>query len=234
MPKIAYENKTIVLKKNVEELDARRIVEDKKANSFRTALRKPKKSEIHIHSLNLYYEAILMVSGKYEADFFRKAIHEISVDYNVNEVVLGDGVFPIKKKSKIVKAISKKSKNKVDLPLEEHVYIAEEGEIYFDHHGHEIRFPFKLNSKVVENYPKRVLAENEKNVKKPEITYEAAIEKLSQKLEKPIEPDVRDLHDEFIVNEVSEIYVPIFEARLVGPNKKIKILRLDAVRNKIL
>lgn len=233
MPKKSYETKTIVLKKSIEVSEARTIVEKKKTSAF-GSLRKPKKSDVHIHSIKLYYEAILMVSGKYEANFFRKAIHEISVDYNVSEVVLGDGVFPIKKKSKFVKAISKKGSNKIDLPLEEHVYIEEGGEIYFDHHGKEIKFPFNLNSKIIENYPNKVLEQNEKNVKRPEITYIAAIDKLSEKLERPVEPDVRDLKDELIINDVSEIYVPIFEARLVGPSKKVNLLRIDAVRKKTL
>ena len=216
------------------EIEANKIVEEKKTKVLGSALKKPKKSDVHTHSLALNYEAILMVSGKYEANFFRKTNHEISVDHNVTEVVLGDGVFPIRKKSGFVKALSKKGKNKVDLPLEEHVYIEEEGTIYFDHHGHEIKFPFKINSKNVENYPNKVLENNEKNVKRPEITYDDAIEKLSTKLEKPIEPDVRDLKDKLTIKEVSEIYVPIYEARLVGPNKKIGILRIDAVRKKVL
>lgn len=233
MPKTDYEKKKIiVLKKNIDEDDANVIVEEKKTSVF-GSLRKPKKDDVHIHSLALNYEAILTVSGKYNANFFKKANHEISVDYNVSEVVLGDGIFPIKKKSGFAKALSKKGKNKVDIPLEEHVYIEEEGEIFFDTHGKEIRFPFKINSKTIENYPNKVL-ENSKNVKRPEITDGAAIEKLSKKLKKPVEPDVRDLKDEIIIKEVSEIYVPIFEARLVGPNKKVGILRIDAVRKKVL
>jgi len=36
------------------------------------------------------------------------------------------------------------------------------------------------------------------------------------------------------VNEINEIYVPVYEARLIGPKKKVGILRLDAVRKKVL
>ena len=86
----------------------------------------------------------------------------------------------------------------------------------------------------MENYPLRVLEQNSTNVKKPEITYDAAIEKLQTSLKKPLEPDVRDLKDEFILREVTEVYIPIFEARLIGPDKKIGLLRIDAVRNKVL
>lgn len=230
-----YETKTIVLKHSLSEQALNEIIEKKKTGLFKKLLSKPKREEVHLHSLQLFYEAILMVAGKYDADFFRKAIHPIKVDYNVSEVVLGDGVFPIRTKSSIEKAFSgKHSKNKVDLQLEEHVYIENSGEMYFDHHGREIKFPFKLTSKNTENYPTRVLNTHSSHVKKPEITTKAALTKLGEKLQRPLEPDVRDLNDAFIIKEVSEIYVPIFEARLIGPKKKVVIMRIDAVRKKVL
>ena len=230
-----YETKTIVLKKTIDEDYARDFVDEKKTSLFRSRLRRPKREEVHIHSIKLYYESVLIVSGKYVADFYRKATHPVSVDYNVKELVLGDGVFPIRTKSGMAKALSgKKSKNKVDLRLEEHVFIKEEGEMAFDHHGREIRFPFKINSKTIENYPKRILQNNEPNVKRSELKHEAVINKLSKKLKKPLDPDVRNLHEELIIKEVNEVYMPIFEARLIGPKKKVEILRLDAIRKKIL
>jgi len=229
-----YECKTIVMKSQLDENFAKEMIEEKKTRVFRSLLRKPKREDVHIHSLKLFYESILIVSGKYIADFFRKATHTISVDNNVNEVVLGDGVFSIRSKSGFAKALHKRGKNKVDLRVEEHVFLEEEGQMIFDHHGREIKQPFKINSKTIENYPKRTLKKNEPNVKKPEIKYEAALDKLKLKLKRPMDPEVRDLTDEFIVKEVSEVYVPIYEARLIGPQKKVGIMRIDAVRKKIL
>jgi len=233
--KTDYESKVIVLKKNIDDGDAREIIEQKKTSVFRKLLKKPKAEEVHLHSLKLNYESIFMISGTYSADYFRKAVHPIKVDYTVKEVVLGEGVFPIKTKSKIQKTLSsKKGKNNVELQLEEHVFINEEGTIYFDHHGQEIKFPFKLDSKSVENYPLRILDTNADNVKKPELTKDAAIQRITEKLKIPPKTDVRDLKDEMTINEISEIYVPIYEARLIGPKKKVGILRIDAVRKKIL
>ena len=230
-----YDVKTSVLRKKIELEEARNIVEEKKTNPFKSLLSRPKKQDVHMHSLKLYYECILIVSGKYVADYFRKATHTISADSNVHEVVLGDGVFPVRSKSGLEKAfVGKRGKNKIDLKLEEHVFVEEENELVFDHHGREIKFPFKINSKTVENYPKRLLDENEPNVKKPEITYDASIGRLQSELKKPLESDVRDLNEEFILREISEVYVPIYEARLIGPKKKIGIIRVDAVRKKIL
>jgi len=235
LAKTAYDVKTIVLRKNIENANAMEIVEQKKTKPFTSLLSRTKKEDIHVHSLKLYYECILMVSGKYVADFFRKATHAISVDSNVHEVILGDGIFPVRSKSGLEKAFAgKRGKNKIDLKLEEHVFVEEEDELIFDHHGREIKFPFKVNSKTIENYPKRLLEKNESNVKKPELTYDAAIKKLQSQLKKPMETDVRKLNDEFVLREITEVYVPIFEARLIGPNKKVGIIRIDAVRKKIL
>jgi len=227
--------KIVVLRKNIDELEAMEIVNEKKTKPFKSLLSRPKKEQVHVHSLKLYYECILMVSGKFIADYYRSATHTISVNYNVRDVVLGGGLFPMRSKSGFSKALSgKRGKNKIDLKLEEHIFVEEEDELVFDHHGHEIKFPFKINSKTIENYPKRILEKNQQNIKKPEITLDAAIEKLQLQLKKPVETDVRDLTDEFVLREITEVYVPIFEARLIGPKKNVGIIRIDAVRKKIL
>ena len=230
-----YDVKTVVLRKSLDQSEASDIIEQKKTNTFKSILSRPRKEDVHVHSLNLYYESILMVSGKYIADYYRKATYTISVDSNVNEIVLGDGTFPVRSKSGLEKKfVGTRGKNKIDLKLEEHVFVEEESELYFDHHGREIKFPFKINSKTIENYPKRLLEKNESNVKKPELTYDAAINKLQFELKKPMESDVRKLHDEFVLREIIEIYFPVFEARLIGPKKKVGIIRIDGVRKKIL
>ena len=196
---------------------------------------RPKKNDIHIHSIKLYYECILIISGKYMANYFRKATHSISVDSNVSEVILGDGIFPVRTKSNFKKAIvGKRGKNKVDLKLEEHVFVENEDELTFDHHGREIKFPFKLNSKTTENYPNRLLEKHLPHVKNSELSHDDAIKKLQSFLKKPLDDEVRHLEEEFVLREISEVYVPIYEARLIGPKKKVGIIRIDAVRNKIL
>ena len=223
------------MRKNIDESEAMGIVEQKKTTPFKSLLSRPKKEQVHVHSLKLFHECILMVSGKYMADYYRKATQTISVNYNIRDVVLGGGLFPMRSKSGFTKALSRKhGKNKIDLKLEEHVFVEEEDELTFDHHGHEIKFPFKINSKTIENYPKRILEKNQQNVKKPEMTYAAAIGKLESQLKKPAETDVRDLNDEFVLREIAEVYIPIFEARLIGPKKKVELLRIDAVRKKVL
>ena len=230
-----YDVKFIVIRKNLEEEEAMSIIEQKKTDPFKSLLSRPKKEDIHIDSLKLCYESSLIVSGKYSANYFRKAVHTIDVDSNVHAVVLGDGVFPVRSKSGLEKAfVGKRGKNKVDLNLEEHVFVENEDELTFDHHGLAVELPFKIDSKTIENYPKKILENNLFTIKKPEFTYDSAIENLQIHLKKPLESDVRDLKDEFMLHDITEVYVPIFEARLSDPKKKIEIIRIDAVRKKIL
>ena len=230
-----HNQKIVVLRKKVNETEILEIIEDKKTALFKSLFSRPKKSDIHIHSVKLYYECILIISGKYMADYFRKATHSISVASNVSEIVLGDGVFSVRSKSNFKKAlVGKRGKNKVDLKLEEHVFTENEDELTFDHHGREIKFPFKLNSKTTENYPNRLLEKNLSNVKNSELTHDDAIKKLQSFLKKPLEGEVRKLEEEFVLKEISEVYVPIYEARLIGPKKKVGLIRIDAVRKKIL
>ena len=230
-----HNQKIIVLRKKIDENEVLEIIDDKKTTLFKSLFLRPKKNDVHIHSVKLYYECILMISGKYMANYFRKATHSISVHSNVSEVILGDGVFPVQTKSNFKKAIvGKRGKNKIDLKLEEHVFVENEDELTFDHHGKEIKFPFKLNSKTTENYPNRLLEKNSSNVKNSELTHNDVIKKLQSFLKKPLEDEVRKLEEEFVLREISEVYVPIYESRLIGPKKKIAIIRIDAVRNKIL
>ena len=195
---------------------------------------------MHVHSIKLSYEAFLILSGKYNADYFRKVIHTINVEPVVKEVILGDTIFPIKRGKTIFGKLgtkiksSAKRKNQIDLELEEHVFLEEEQEIAFDHHGKEIKMPYKMSSRLIESYPKRTLQNTKNVVKKPEITYDAAVQRLISKLKKSVSIGTRNLEEKINVNEIIELYVPIYEARLVGPKKSVRLMRIDGIRKKIL
>ena len=230
-----HEPKIIVLKKNVDEEESSFIINEKKTSIFKSMLKKPKKESVNVDSIKLFYECMLMVSGQYIADYYRKAIHTISVDSNIQEIILGDGIFPITKKSGFKRAlVGNRGKNKIDLPLEEHVFIEEDNELVFDYNGNEINFPIKIKSKIIENYPQKILNENSMNIKKLKITIDSAINLLQESLKKSLEPDIRKLNEEFTLKELTQVYVPVYEARLTGPKNKVGLIRLDAVRKKIL
>ena len=91
-----YKIKTVVLRPSIDFDETEEIVENKKTSHFRAMLQKPKKADVHVHSIKLSYEAFLILSGKYNADFYRKVIHTINVKPNVKEILVGGYTFPIK------------------------------------------------------------------------------------------------------------------------------------------
>ena len=237
---MVYTVKTVVLRPTLDLSDAEQIVENRKTSRFRSMLQKPSKTDVHVHSLKLSYEAFLILSGKYNADFYRKVIHTINVKSNVKEILVGGYTFPIKQGKGVLGRLrtkvksSTRKKNQIDLEIEEHVFLEEEKEVAFDHHGKEIKMPYKMSSRLIESYPRRTLEKTKDNIKKPEITYDAAVTRLTSKLKKSVSIGRRNLKEKITINEIIELYVPIYEARLIGPKKNVRLMRIDGVRKKVL
>ena len=74
MTDVDYKIKTVVLRPLLDSDEASQIVENVKTSLFRKMLQKPKKSEVHVHSIKLFYEAFLILSGKYTANYYRKPL----------------------------------------------------------------------------------------------------------------------------------------------------------------
>lgn len=226
----------IVLRRRINDEAAQAIVEAKKTALFRTLLSSPKKDEIHTHSVRVVYEATTMLSGAYHASYYRKAEHAIRVDYNVRRVEIGDGVFNVVPKSRLSRAVSSsKSKNKVNLNLEEYVVDEHDGTIFIDHHGREVtRFSHSLKSTELESYPTRILAGAD-IVRSSELKQDALVMRLCEKLVSvSARGGIRNLDDRATIKQIADIYIPIIEAKLVGPKKRIRMLRIDGVSKKIL
>ena len=234
MTKINAKTKVISLKPGLDSDAAEEMVDSRKVKLFQTLLHKPKKSEIHLHSLTLHFEAILILSGKYCVDFIRDAEHSLSVDKNVQEVIISDEVFPVKKKKGVFSKLEPSFKNKVKVEMKERVMLENTDDISFDHHGKEMNLSYNDTLKLLEKHPKKTMNADKDSIRRPEITTDAAILKLMSKLKKPADAGIKSSEERIEFRDILEIYVPIYEARLIGPKKRIKILRIDAVRKKIL
>lgn len=236
------EKKIIVLKKQISELEITQIMDKKKTSVFGSALRRPSPSEIHVDSLKTAYEPYLILSGEYEIDFFRKGSYKINVQEDVKELILGDGVFPIKTESGVWGKVRKKMKEgvgirkkEVELEMEEHAYRKIQEEIVFNSHGKvQDDFPYKIDSRSIENFPTRILEESKDDVGSMEINDKDAISKLYQNLKDTIEGEIRINTEEFSIEKIEQVYVPIFEARLIDSRNKVNVLRVDGITKKVL
>ncbi|MDI1495286.1 MAG: hypothetical protein K8823_592 [Cenarchaeum symbiont of Oopsacas minuta] len=213
--------------------DATKLVDSKKSSQFGTPFGRPKKSQIHIHSVSLVYEPILMVSGSYSANYYRKTIHPIKVDNNVEEVVIGPDIFEVRKRSKLSKLVNSSGKRIIDLDLEEHVFVKNKGVLYLDHHGRRLEaMPYTIDSKSIESYGSKILAREK--TREHEVEHDDAAIMLKRILKNMPKSKIKNLEEHFDLEKISMLYVPVYEARLVGPSKKIRIMRIDAARKKIL
>ena len=226
--------KVISLKPLLDLDSAEEMVDSRKVKTFQTLLHKPKKSEIHQHSLTLHYESILLLSGKYSVDFILDADHTLHVDKDVQEVIISDEVFPVKQKRGVFSKLEPSFKNKIKIQMQERVMLENTADVSFDHHGKEMNLSYNDTLKLLEKHPKKTIYEDKDSIRRPEITVESAKLKLITKLKKPADSGIKSSEETFEFRDVLEIYVPIYEARLIGPKKRVKILRIDAVRKKVL
>ena len=228
-----YNTSVFVLKPKLSHDEAEEIIEKKKINNFKFLLQKPKKNDVRMISFTLYYEAFLLLSGKYTADFIRKANHTINVDSNVREVIIDQNTYSVSRKSSVLHKLEPTRKNKIELDVEEHIYLENDDDMAFDYQGKIIDLPYNATKNIINNYTKTKFNKSFK-IRKPELTIEAMVQKLIEKLKKSIGDDIRSFHEELILEDILEVYVPIFEAKLIGPKNKEKLLRIDAVRKKVL
>ena len=149
MVKIDVKTKVVSLKPQIDYDSAEEMIDSRKVKLFQTLLHKPKKSEIHLHSLTLHLEAILLLSGKYSVDFIRDVTHTLSVDKDVQEVIINDEVFPVKKKKGVLSKLEPSFKHKVKIDMQERVMLENTDDISFDHHGKEMNLSYNDTLKLL-------------------------------------------------------------------------------------
>lgn len=236
------EKKISVLKKQYIELEISELVEKKKTSLFGSSLRRPSPDSIHVDSLVISYEPFLIISAEYNIDFFRKNIFTLNVEEDVKELLLRNEKFPVRGESGVLGKLGKKMKEgvgmrkkQVDLEMEEHVFRKISGTIIFDSHGIEQKeFQYNYDSKLVESSPIRVLEERKESVKHMEISDKKAALALYEKLKNSLEGEIRINNEDFTIEKIDLVYLPIFEARLIDSKNKIEIMRIDGITKKIL
>lgn len=230
---------TIVLKPAVSKGEIEETVEKKKTDPFGTIFTRPKQEEITVSSLDLYYEPYWRVSGTYSVDYFRTNIYQINTDSTVKEVKIADQMFPVKIESgtwlKIKRGMTGGEKhNKLEIPVEEHVIFDVEDEITLNGHGKEAKFDYTVETRTIESYPERVLEDNKDRVRTSKINQNEIVDKLVNVLQEDVDKDVKMVKEKMAIDELSEIFVPIYEARCIDSKSKVKVLRIDAVKSKVI
>jgi len=232
---------TVVLRTKLLPQDIMEVLDKKKTSFFGSALRRPKPDEITVENPQLYLEQFIFILGHYEIDFDRNASYMIKVDPDVVKVSIGTEKFPILNESGVWKKFGKKMKQgvgitKQDLELNviENAVKSMTDSMYFDHNGLETTFSYSTNSDAVENYAQRVLDVNKEHIRRTKMTDDEIFSKLFHKLKESLKHDLKINHDEYVVTEFREIFVPIYETKCYDKKNKIAIARIDAITGKII
>jgi len=221
--------------------DVMEVLEKRKTSLFGSTLRHPKPEEVKVENPILYLEQVIFVSGYYKIDFNRKTSYTIKVDSDVAEVSIGNKKFPVLDSSGMWKKFGKKMKHGVGITKQDLVINVTENAVrniddflYLDNNGLETDFSYSTNSDAVENYAQRTLDVNKEHIRRIEITDDAIFSKLAQKLKDSLRLDIKINHEEFVVTEFREIFVPIYEAKCYDNKEKVAIARIDAIIGKFL
>jgi len=232
---------TVVLRTKLLPQDIMEVLDKKKTSFFGSALRRPKPDEITVENPQLYLEQFIFILGHYEIDFDRNASYMIKVDPDVVKVSIGTEKFPILNESGVWKKFGKKMKQgvgitKQDLELNviENAVKSMTDSMYFDHNGLETTFSYSTNSDAVENYAQRVLDVNKEHIRRTKMTDDEIFSKLFHRLKESLKHDLKINHDEYVVTEFREIFVPIYETKCYDKKNKIAIARIDAITGKII
>ena len=225
--------KKIVLKPILDKEASRILINKKKANYFREFLRKPSPTQVCLTDFNLWYYPFLKIKGQYFAEYFRKAVHSLKVEKTVTKVLVGNNTFDLKTKKKFIEKIpGKRGKNIIDIDLEEFVNLNEKIEVILDENGDMVKEKTLGDLKTQENYPTKILREFP--FKKIQITNDDAIDFIEKNCIKKIKDQkIRDLKEILQIDEITEIFVPIYEAKLVGPKNKSKLLLVNTIKKQI-
>ena len=239
MEKEISEKRIIVLKPQITKSEIEELVEKKKTSLFGTVFTRPKPENISITSIELFYEPFWIAGGSYVGNYFRKNVYDVKTESTVTEVKIGQGTFPIQRHSggwsKLKRGVSGGGKeNQLAIPVEEHVEIDLEDEIVFNSQGNETKLKYKIEAKHQENFPEKVLKENESHVRSCLIKQDQVVDNLEKILKEDVEEDVKMVKEKISIDKLEEIFIPVYEARCTDSKNKVQILRIDAINKQII
>ena len=240
-PKDIPSKKTIVLRTKLMPQDIMAIMDKKKTSLFGSTLRRPKLEEITVENPQLFLEQVIFVPGYYAIDYNHDVSYVIKVEPDVKEVSIGRKKFSVLNESGVWKNFGKKMKHGVEITKQDLEINATENAaksmadlMYLDNHGLETTFSYSTNSNAVENYAQRTLDVNKEHIRRIEISDDDVFFKLLQKLKDSLKLDIKINHEEYVIVEFQEIFIPIYEARCFDKKEKVAIARIDAITGKFL
>ena len=206
VPEKIVERKIIVFKSRLDLTAIRLVAEKMKTELFtRFMFMKPKRREIHIVSIDKYYEPYIVVDGKYTIDYSTKWVHTIEVDETMQEITLFGKTLRSEpsKNPEITRKV-------IRLTGEGRFRHENKAHIIFDRWWREVGLE-QLPYVPFEEQPEKILKTLNKRFGNVKIPDEKEIEMLRSRIaQRPM--DIAHVHKElFVVSERAVIYKPMYK-----------------------
>ena len=206
VPEKIVERKIIVFKSRLD-LNAIRLVADKMKTKLFTKFMfmKPKRREIHVVSIDKYYEPHVVIDGEYTIDYSAKWFYYIEVDETMQEITLfGKTLRPEPLENPEI------PRKVIKLTGEGRFRYENKAHMVFDRQWREVGLE-QLPYVPFEEQPEKILKKLGKKFGNFEIPAEKEIEILRSRIaQRP--KDITHVHKEFFtVSERAVIYKPMYK-----------------------
>ena len=95
-------------------------------------------------------------------------------------------------------------------------------------------FFHSVNSDAIENYAQKVLDLHKGYVRKIGLSDDDIFSRLAEKFKDALQSDVQINHEEYIISEFKEIFIPVYETECYDKKNKVAVARIDAITGKLL
>ena len=181
---------------------------------------KPNPEIIQLSDMKKYYEPYLVISARYFLDYYRLCAYTVSIDSDVQEVILLDQKLYPEKNQDLTKTVK--------LEGEERLFVEKKAFFMLDKDGHEANIE-TLPSAPSEKNPEETIAKC--GIK--EIDSEADVDLIRKRLVQRPENLSRIVNEVFEIGERVVIYAPRFKlSYLNATTYEVKTVEFDGVTSK--
>ena len=232
-PENIAQRKVIVYKSRLDPATLKQKAEEMKNELFVKRFSKPKPDDVHVVSVDKYYEPYVLVDAKYRIEYFTKKSYTLDVTEKAKVVkILGETFKPYM----VPIPNTEPEQFRKVINLEGFEWSCYEDKAYFilNKSGNEIS-PDQVPIAPSEDNPRKILKEFGKNAEKVKISNREVLAMAKSKIiQRPADVDTVD-NEVFQVNEYAIIYNPIYKITFQNlKTKEEKTVSIDGVSSEII
>jgi hypothetical protein len=233
IPENIAQRKVIVYKSRVDPATLKQKAEEMKNELFIKRFSKPKPEEVHVVSVDKFYEPYVLVDAKYRIEYFTKKVYSFEVTEKAKVVkILGETFTP--KMVPIPDTDPEQFRKVVNLEGQEWSFYEDKAYFILNKSGNEIS-PDEVPIAPSEDNPTKILKEFAKNAEKVKISNRDVLAMAKAKIiQRPSDVDTVD-NEVFQVNEYVIIYNPVYKITFRNvKTKEDKTVSIDGVSAEII